>query len=120
MGCDTAVPSAAPSSSDFNPHTPNGVRPHCAIKEHEGELFQSSHPKWGATEQILAGSGGNKFQSSHPKWGATKHFAGVGDFTLISILTPQMGCDYEQILAGSGGNKFQSSHLKRGATYSLF
>ena len=95
MGCDAACGRHHKNVHHFNPRTPYGVRlliPSSPLEE--AEIFQSTHPVWGAT-LILCGRPPCyvAFQSTHPVWGATTN------------------ADASQMIV-----KFQSTHPVWGAT----
>ena len=49
VGCDEGNDRRGRTVSDFNPRTPCGVRPPVMVWEILLEIFQSTHPVWGAT-----------------------------------------------------------------------
>ena len=125
--------------SYFNPRTPCGVRPYFINMGHAGDIFQSTHPVWGATVQGLAEAfRGILFQSTHPVWGATSSGPPPLVLHVISIHAPRVGCDRRRLTPrASSGNfnprtpcgvrrssgkdwpatsKFQSTHPVWGAT----
>ena len=117
VGCDMASGQSRSSSSNFNPRTPCGVR--------HGVHFNRSLDL-------------ELFQSTHPVWGATTTSGLARSFLIISIHAPRVGCDQSQV-GGRGrmgdfnprtpcgvrrpvfyrhnsGWKFQSTHPVWGAT----
>ena len=79
---------------NFNSHTPCGVRP-------------ESH----STEKII-----NIFQLTHPMWGATQQTE-INDITdIISTHTPHVGCDPLHHLPHLHPQAFQLTHPMWGAT----
>ena len=117
VGCDFVSSRwTAPCTHHFNPRTPCGVRPLTIDQGDYFNIFQSTHPVWGATvwaARLLAAY--RKFQSTHPVWGATSNTSMIGfkvgfqsthpvwgaTMTLIidqlnsdiSIHAPRVGCD---------------------------
>ena len=73
MGCDTTLP----------------VRP-------ATRPFQSTHPVWDATPDVVIKTDPNKFQSTHPVWDATSAFRPFSFSMSISIHASRMGCDFPQ------------------------
>ena len=94
MGCDLSFSRPGPSPSNFNPRTPCGVRPKAVKGATLMSQFQSTHPVWGATPQMLAS------------------LAGAG----ISIHAPRVGCDTNAIDVLKNKEEFQSTHPVWGAT----
>ena len=75
VGCDsTSNLSTFASINDFNPRTHRGMRPYRNWKSVCLQLFQSTHPSWGATQDHLKVTNTTQFQSTHPSWGATVLF----------------------------------------------
>ena len=117
VGCDEGLGWQCRHPNHFNPRTPCGVRHQAgrvrdkchgisihaprvgcdfALPPNPGpfEIFQSTHPVWGATSMRRSKhTGYSLFQSTHPVWGATlaKVVFGVGH--KISIHAPRVGCD---------------------------
>ena len=71
VGCDEVTPIRYRVSICFNSRTPCGVRhgthPDNVIKD----LFQFTHPVWGATSYNITRRFCIMFQFTHPVWGAT-------------------------------------------------
>ena len=72
VGCDLTSVSICASSMDFNPRTPCGVRRSVHSPIPDAQLFQSTHPVWGATPVGCA----------------------VLQKKEISIHAPRVGCDW--------------------------
>ena len=102
--------------SYFNPRTPGGVRRQYAFRETKSflisihaprvgcdnvkyrritavNLFQSTHPGWGATCEYDGEARKLLFQSTHPGWGATGRSCCRYLWYHISIHAPRVGCD---------------------------
>ena len=100
----------------FNPRTHRGVRPVVLIGRTTRDIisihapivgcdridnhytdvcdeFQSTHPSWGATEEIGIPVLTPSFQSTHPSWGATESISMFVIASTISIHAPIVGCD---------------------------
>ena len=71
VGCDCLSCSVRLVSSHFNPRTPCGVRPSGMGSRTHADVFQSTHPVWGATEFEVLGEPEKN----------------------ISIHAPRVGCD---------------------------
>ena len=150
MGCDPCPRRPCASSEYFNPRIPYGMRPEGIeqmneqnnISIHASRMgcdttlpvrpatrpFQSTHPVWDATPDVVIKTDPNKFQSTHPVWDATfrkvivlvaRQFQSthpVWDATLrllllvqppfISIHASRMGCDRGRCGRRSGGGYF--------------
>ena len=116
VGCDVHARIACATFPYFNPRTPRGVR----------------------RSEINANEKANLFQSTHPAWGATHRRRRFGRYMDISIHAPRVGCDYKKIVKrrksayfnprtprgvrrrrlrlGRRGFIFQSTHPAWGAT----
>ena len=122
MGCDAKTLPTCLAFQYFNPRTHRGVR-HLSIWKCscDNELFQSTHPSWGATKQmchkyILH----MQFQSTHPSWGATDVFILFILGHVISIHAPIVGCDLFFKVIFTPKHRFQSTHPSWGATSSKY
>ncbi len=125
--------------TNFNSHTPRGVRQWLTCTISRTASFQLTHPSRGATFGGSCMRFVTEFQLTHPSRGATRRNRGKHYNHKISTHTPLAGCDYERIansyrnssisthtpLAGcddeSGlievkGTTFQLTHPSRGAT----
>ena len=60
--------------------------------------------------------GNHSFQSTHPVWGATADVLDIADKISISIHAPRMGCDEVIHNLAVGRILFQSTHPVWGAT----
>ena len=93
-GCDGRRPDRRPSSPDFNPRTPRGVRP--LNHPHQGAVLDISihAPREGCDQRgVDRRSTVIQFQSTHPARGATDHKRPSGFLYVISIHAPREGCD---------------------------
>ena len=77
----------------FNSHTPCGVRPINYSTFDTWRKFQLTHPMWGATTYSGSDYPTIKFQLTHPMWGATCWSVGYQQYIRISTHTPHVGCD---------------------------
>ena len=94
VGCDRQACDVHHVIFNFNPRTPRGVRPCRDLFPKRKQLFQSTHPAWGATAfYFLITVEFWGFQSTHPAWGATDDGALVHLQYDISIHAPRVGCD---------------------------
>ena len=116
------------SSLYFNPRTPCVVRPRERSKSITRFTFQSTHPVWGATKNIVIVFHATEisihaprvgcdypvsrsqasdliFQSTHPVWGATAQTLRVRVRNNISIHAPRVGCD-RPAAAGQGTGRY--------------
>ena len=102
---------------NFNPRTPCGVRlAQDWLRPHAGQI--SIHaPRVGcdSAERELSG-GAEIFQSTHPVWGATVAYATINHINVISIHAPRVGCDLDYRPNPWQDTKFQSTHPVWGAT----
>ena len=89
VGCDSKERKGC-----FNPRTPCGVRQDNTIADDDAEMFQSTHPVWGATS----------FRASSIR------------FAIVSIHAPRVGCDKLVSLFVVEKALFQSTHPVWGAT----
>ena len=71
VGCDQQTARLTTRCGDFNPRTPCGVRLLQNLRIREENVFQSTHPVWGATGDAGVMVRYQSFQSTHPVWGAT-------------------------------------------------
>ena len=92
-GCDRTTGRLEPTTPNFNPRTPRGVRQERDVLALSRRGFQSTHPARGATASTAIVTPAAVFQSTHPARGATRRSG-----------------DVAAILA------FQSTHPARGAT----
>ena len=79
---------------DFNPRTPGGVRPAVIVLRVIGRDYFNPRTPGGVRRCnpfILALK--EVFQSTHPGWGATLAIAGYVQIDNISIHAPRVGCD---------------------------
>ena len=74
VGSDGSLLPHTQHSPNFNPRSPCGERHYGRVSAYDGEIFQSTLPVWGATEQNSIISAARKFQSTLPVWGATAHY----------------------------------------------
>ena len=79
----------------FNSRTPCGVRLNSGLDRTRYDLFQFTHPVWGAT-----GRHGSKQNTPH-----------------VSIHAPRVGCDTRQVTTSRQGYGFQFTHPVWGATF---
>ena len=87
----------AEEGGHFNPRTPCGVRHATQALGSTVDVFQSTHPVWGATDWFDAlWKIYPKFQSTHPVWGATQIRGAKYAICWISIHAPRVGCDQER------------------------
>ena len=94
VGCDTVAGYVFGRYRNFNPRTPCGVRRTDSLPVSGQQIFQSTHPVWGATwTDSLPVSGQQIFQSTHPVWGATSPVSAPSNLIIISIHAPRVGCD---------------------------
>ena len=96
----------------FNPPTPCGVGPPLDNPKNYGEKFQSTHPVWGGTCQLVLIA----VQSTHPVWGGTTSNSWSGDTK--ADFNPPTPCGvglrlYATALCLQG---FQSTHPVWGGT----
>ena len=84
------------------------------------EVFQSTHPVWGATASMSPSIGKlSPFQSTHPVWGATR--ASISAMAASVYFNPRTPCGV-RLPANSGTAQslaFQSTHPVWGATSSV-
>ena len=73
MGCDGEGKYDMDNALNFNPRTHRGVRLCVMEPSIDKDIFQSTHPSWGATLMLLNFCSISLFQSTHPSWGATLH-----------------------------------------------
>ena len=107
MGCDEKSKSEADVIYNFNPRTPRGVRPICKRQWNLATVFQSTHPAWGATDDVADFLRTlRQFQSTHPAWGATTSRRDGGGAWEISIHAPRVGCDRRERLNPFSWNNF--------------
>ena len=94
-GRDGRQDAVAEKHANFNPRTPQGVRPRRHRRPAPQHGFQSTHPARGATYNVtIARREEVRFQSTHPARGATR------------LTAPDCNT----------GGEFQSTHPARGAT----
>ena len=138
-GCDLFLLSVDIDSTNFNPRTPRGVRPHhiidlylCAfISIHaprEGcdaflprsgrpaDHFNPRTPRGVRRRRFMGLSSLDQFQSTHPARGATERGRALSVAVGISIHAPREGCDPRMVRSASQLSLFQSTHPARGAT----
>ena len=63
------------------------------MNQFQSRMFQSTHPVWDATRRRRCRGSRNTFQSTHPVWDATFDLAGDGNAFTVSIHAPRVGCD---------------------------
>ena len=80
-------------------------------------IFQSTHPSWGATVSNAPFPVDFKFQSTHPSWGATWNSA--PKFFNHFNFNPRTHRGVRHLLKGCRpeGSEFQSTHPSWGATF---
>ena len=138
VGCDDDWRSRPSATCCFNSRTPCGVRLIDVIATISSNLFQFTHPVWGATVARLAclvvhGVSIHaprvgcdpcslrylapcRFQFTHPVWGATAVIAIDSPISYVSIHAPRVGCDYKIGSAAQTEEPFQFTHPVWGAT----
>ena len=105
MGCDLLNGLEPHHDFYFNPRTPCGVRLVCSVlKTLRSARFQSTHPVWGATPEILALW--NLQENFNPRTPCgVRHGSGRWQARRqISIHAPRVGCDREDgVILDEGG-----------------
>ena len=81
---------------DFNPHAPGGARHLSITSLAVGGLFQSTRPRWGATEHFDFSKRFDVISIHTPQVGRDNPMFGRRFGTSISIHTPQVGRDYHK------------------------
>ena len=117
VGCDINDISKTTSNTNFNPRTPCGVRPWTDSLPVSGQqIFQSTHPVWGATINRSTRRIRQRFQSTHPVWGATA----MCIYSLIPSIdfNPRTPCGVRPLgfISSFSHISFQSTHPVWGAT----
>ena len=116
-GCDPPSRLCLGDADHFNPRTPCGVRLDLG---REGAIMPeiSIHaPLAGCDVPTITGDhNGHIFQSTHPLRGATVIKDVFGGGYVISIHAPLAGCDFRGAIITSSTFPFQSTHPLRGAT----
>ena len=92
-GCDTSSRSTARPASNFNPRTPCGVRLFKDCLREMWQIFQSTHPLRGATNQILTMRDFYNISIHAPLAGCDCKAGLFPDCCRISIHAPLAGCD---------------------------
>ena len=105
-----------PISTDFNPRSPNGLRPTLATASKFLALFQSTQPEWAATLIALIVVRKWIFQSTQPEWAATLNKENEGGGSDISIHAARMGCDTAREKQRRRLTQFQSTQPEWAAT----
>ena len=73
VGCDLASTVSTIQQTTISIHAPIvGCDEMYNIGKEQKQIFQSTHPSWGATVKLSDLKPLEKFQSTHPSWGATK------------------------------------------------
>ena len=139
MGCDLVILIIEFSLLSFNSRTPCGVRPEIRLNNISAQLFQFTHPVWGATTIVINKEESSTFQFTHPVWGATplppspllrwgrfnsrtpcgvrhKVLMLLSLFLRVSIHAPRVGCDKQNLRTDSVSSQFQFTHPVWGAT----
>ena len=83
----------------FNPRTHRGVRHWIVNFIRKADVFQSTHPSWGATPSLKQCATNSEFQSTHPSWGATMQNAiELGKAIIFQSTHPSWGATIEVYL----------------------
>ena len=94
VGCDTARPFWRFALADnFNPRTPGGVRLFGRRYWHSRNIFQSTHPGWGATTPHNIPYQTNNISIHAPRVGCDSSKISRALRNVISIHAPRVGCD---------------------------
>ena len=103
VGCDNGATITNPTNGNFNPRTHRGVRLHRCSEKYRIELFQSTHPSWGATSYKYNANRLMTISIHAPIVGCDQQIHLVyTPFCLISIHAPIVGCDIQSHSCFSG------------------
>ena len=119
VGCDSVHRSVYRSICCFNPRTPGGVRPHISTIPIRGNMFQSTHPGWGAT--VTSFSHLVQDYSFNPRTPGGVRLTGDSFDPTKSGFNPRTpgGVRLAGKRAGMSTKEFQSTHPGWGATESV-
>ena len=80
------------------------------------QMFQFTHPVWGATYLPPTRIRRSRFQFTHPVWGATWKVSRKVSSRQVSIHAPRVGCDFKVGSTAYTEEPFQFTHPVWGAT----
>ena len=113
-GCAVALPGPP---GHFNPRTPCGVRRSNMVASLAGLGISIHAPRVGCDAQdfpFLLGS--DVFQSTHPVWGATRRRYATGCTLTFQSTHPVWGATVSRMMCSGDSSTFQSTHPVWGAT----
>ena len=115
-GCDPKAGERYLEVVDFNPRSPNGLRPRWFTKAAYLNLFQSTQPEWAATETFSSiNSSLSYFNPRSPNGLRLINIMPERPDIIISIYAARVGCDrksYIRFLPGRDLNPRSPSGLR--------